>query len=178
MDADVEHARSRLLLSKTKMQQVNIAMQNLSKLRPITQGTQVEQGEMSGIGNVPGNIEITAIQPQNIISIPDDEADLAVRAMIQSQNVEGQPSAQNILPGVGEGYVDILPQGVISTGLIRIPTTATTSASTTSTSTAGTSTASTSVAGTSATGISGIVSNKQQKCELDLIVVTKSDIPD
>ena len=178
MDADVECARNRLLLSKTKMQQVNIAMQNLSKLRPITQGTQVEQGEMSGIGNVLGNIEITAVQPQNIISIPDDEADLAVRAMIQSQNIEGQPSAQNILPGVGEGYVGILPQGVISTGLIRIPTTATTSASTTSTSTAGTSTASTSVAGTSATGISGIVSNKQQKGELDLIVVTESDIPD
>ena len=116
MDADIECACTRLLLSKKKIQQVNIVTQNLSKLRPITQGTQVEQGEMNGIENIPGNIEVTAIQPQNIISIPDDETDLAVRAMIQSQNVEGEPDAQNILPGVGEGYVGILPQGVISTG--------------------------------------------------------------
>ena len=63
MDADVERAHSRLLLSKTKMQQVNIAMQNLSKLRPITQGTQVEQGEMSGIGK--RYQEILKLQPYN-----------------------------------------------------------------------------------------------------------------
>ena len=171
MDADVERARNRLLLSKTKMQQVNIVTQNLSKLRPITQGTQVEEGEMGGVGNVPGNIEATGVQPQNIISIPDDEADLAVRAMLQSQNVEGEPANPNILQGVGEGYVGILPQGVISTGLIRIPTTTTTI--TTGASTVGTSTGSTLVAGTS-----GVVSNKQQKGEVDVIVVTESDIPE
>ena len=82
MEKFVNAGTDRLLLAKAKMQSLGVSTSNLKKMKPITQGTQVETSAAS-------------LHP--IVSIPEDESDMAVKALIHSQ--ETSTTGSSVLEG-------------------------------------------------------------------------------
>ena len=74
----MQKASDRLLLCKAKLQQVGISINELKKVKPVSQGTQIDE-----------DIQITGETPANIVEIPEDESDLAAKALIAAE-LEGK----------------------------------------------------------------------------------------
>ena len=82
---EMEKAQNRMLLCRARMQCVDIKVAELNKLRPISQGTQMEGKDK--------DVEILDTDPDRvsnlpIVTIPDDEADIAIKNLLQSQEIE------------------------------------------------------------------------------------------
>ena len=56
----------------------------------------------------------TSSQLQPVVMIPETEEDTAVRAMLESEKQKPDQVEVNILPGISQEYVGILPQGTIA----------------------------------------------------------------
>ena len=67
----MQKASDRLLLCKSKLQQVGISVNDHKKVKPVSQGTQIDK-----------DLEITDVTPANILEIPEDETDVATKALI------------------------------------------------------------------------------------------------
>ena len=80
MKKEIVRAENRMLLCKAKMQKVEIKTAELQKLRPISQGTQMDE-EVED--KDPDNIS----QPKNIVPIPDMEGDEAVKQLLESEGL-------------------------------------------------------------------------------------------
>ena len=90
-----------LLLAKAKLQSLGVSSLNLKKIKPITQGTQVKTPAASS------HQPASSLQP--IVSIPEDESDIAMRALIHSQI-----TGSSVLEGASATYAGILPEGIIA----------------------------------------------------------------
>ena len=70
----VERGRNRLLLTKAKLQQLGVSSSTLTKLKPVSQGTQAGVNEPSE-----SDAQIVEKPQRDIITIPNDETDKAIR---------------------------------------------------------------------------------------------------
>ena len=86
-----------LVLAKAKLQVLGVSTLSLKKMKPITQGTQVDP---------------PADDLQPIVSIPEDESDKAVRALLDSQRTSA--AGPSVLEEASENYAGILPEGTIA----------------------------------------------------------------
>ena len=124
MEKCIHVGTDHLLLAKAKLQSLGVSTSNLKKMKPVTQGTQVE----------------TTVSLQPIVNIPEDESDIAVRALLQSQKTS--TTGSSVLEGASATYARISSEGVIAAPMPSIGCTATstvvisTSATVPSTSTA------------------------------------------
>ena len=101
MEKCVSAGTDHLLLAKAKLQSLGVSSSNLKKMKPITQGTQVETPAASS------HQPASSLQP--IVSIPEDESDIATRALIHSQI-----TGSSVLEGASATYAGILPEGIIA----------------------------------------------------------------
>ena len=74
----MQKASDRLLLCKAKLQQVGISINELKKVKPVSQGIQIDE-----------DIQITGETHANKVEIPEDEGDLAAKALIAAE-LEGK----------------------------------------------------------------------------------------
>ena len=75
-----ELCHNRLTLCKARMQHCGISLKDLDKIRPVSQGTQ-------SITEAVKNPEEVDKEPLNIVQIPEDETDRAVKNMLIAENI-------------------------------------------------------------------------------------------
>ena len=107
MEKWVKSGQDRLLLAKAKMQKAGVSTSELHKMKPISQGVQVELPKTSQISE-------TTSELQPVVMIPETEADTAIKAMLVSEKQKADEVELNVLPGVSTDYVGILPKGTIA----------------------------------------------------------------
>ena len=88
----------RLVLAKAKLQVLGVSASSLKKIKPISQGTQVDP---------------PADNLQPIVSIPEDESDKTLRALLDSERTSA--GGLSVLEEASENYAGILPKGTIAT---------------------------------------------------------------
>ena len=93
----------RLVLAKGKLQVLGVSTSSLKKMKPVTQGTQVDP---------------PADNLQPIVSILEDESNKAVRALLDSQRTS--TGGLSVLEEASENYAGILPEGTIATPICSV----------------------------------------------------------
>ena len=94
----MQKSTDRLLLCKAKLQQVGISVTELKKVRPVSQGTQMDKDlEITDV--TPANVAA----PQNILEIPEDETDVATKALLAEMGDLNIATTQNT-PVSGQNF--------------------------------------------------------------------------
>ena len=97
MKENIQRCNDRLLLSKGRMQNLGISIKDLKKVPAVSQGTQAGETRDDVI-----EIELDQEEGnlQNLVNIPDDEDDIAVKQLLAAQNIDiskAKPTPQNIV---------------------------------------------------------------------------------
>ena len=97
MEKCISAGTDRLILAKAKLQVLGVSASSLNKMKPVSQGTQVDPPDDD-------------LQP--IVSIPEDESDKALRALLDSEKTSA--GGLSVLEGASQNYAGILPEGTIA----------------------------------------------------------------
>ena len=97
MEKCISAGTDRLILAKAKLQVLGVSASSLNKVKPVSQGTQVDPPDDD-------------LQP--IVSIPEDESDKALRALLDSEKTSA--GGLSVLEGASQNYAGILPEGTIA----------------------------------------------------------------
>ena len=94
---DIDHMKKsmggcydQMLLSKAKMQLLGVSASELSKLKPISQGTQAIAGGSGATGTSTDSaivVDIDTSKTKQLVTIPDDENDEAIKHLLASEGI-------------------------------------------------------------------------------------------
>ena len=91
----IQRAHDKMLVSKARLQHVGISTKDLNKLKPVSHGTQAIQSEVKPTETIPVDDE------QDIVEIPDDKTDIAVKNLLKSSGIKVPEVAKtqgNVVP--------------------------------------------------------------------------------
>ena len=92
----IQKAHDKMLVSKARLQHVGISTKDLNKLKPVSQGIQAIQSEVKPTETIPDDDE-----QDDIVEIPDEETDIAVKNLLKSSGMKVPEVAKiqgNVVP--------------------------------------------------------------------------------